>query len=234
LFVHKKFVLFGDGNQAQLHRKAIASIGGEIIAVYDPPKYGRIPLREALDAADWAVIASPNYLHYEQIKIALRRYVDVIVEKPMHLPWEPTIDNDRINVVLPYAYLNDLPSKADMVQVKMVRDDAYYQTWRGDPLKTGGVFYHLFIHYVDLAIRLGASFDGSIDSSGDQCRLVDEYNLMDVNMSDLYAVMYNEIIFNDKGIKPKDMFFLDWIMENYCKSSFTQKYGSITINTPRR
>jgi len=232
--VHKKFVLFGDGNQAQLHRKAIASIGGEIIAVYDPLKYGETSLRDELDIADWAVIASPNYLHYEQIKIALRYHVDVIVEKPMRLPWEPAIDNDRINIVLPYVYLSDLPSEAKAVSVKMVRDDAYYQTWRGDPLKTGGVFYHLFIHYVDLAIRLGASFNGSIDSSGDQRRLVDEYNLMNVNMSDLYVVMYNEIIFNDKGIKPKDMFFLDWTMENYCKSLFNQKYGFISINSTRR
>lgn len=228
----KKFVIFGDGRQAQRHKKAIAEIGGEILIIYDPPKYGldnRLEVADKLDIADWAVIASPNYLHYQQVKYALSRNIDVIVEKPLRMPWEPLIDDDRVNIVLPLNYLTDLPSRARRVDVVMVRDDEYYKTWQGDHRKTGGIFSHLFIHYIDLAIRLGADFSGKIWPSGKQERLVDKYDLMNINYDELYTKMYEETVFKGGGIKPKDKFFLDWIMERYCSPGSRHRYGTVRI-----
>jgi len=232
MIMPKKFVLFGDGRQGQRHRKAIAAIGGEILLVYDPLKYGSengLLIADQLDIADWVVIASPNYLHYQQVKYALSHKVDILVEKPVRLPWEPVVDDDRVNIVLPFNYLDDLPNKASRVKVVMVRDDEYYKTWQGDHRKTGGIFYHLFIHYIDLAIRLGASFDGRVWPSGEQERTADKYDLMNVNYDELYVKMYEETIFNGGGMKPKDKFFLDWIMEKYCSPGSRHRYGTVRI-----
>ena len=233
MIMPKKFVIFGDGRQAQRNKKAIAEIGGEILIIYDPPKYGfenRLLVADKLNIADWVIIASPNYLHYQQVKYALSYKVDVIVEKPSRLPWEPVIDDDKVNIILPFNYLDDLPDKADRIKVIMVRDDKYYKTWQGDHKKTGGIFFHLFVHYIDLAIRLKANFDGRVWSSGEQERTVDKYDLMNIDYEKLYAKMYEEIIFKKGGIKPKDKFFLDWIMGQHCSPGSRHRYGTIRID----
>ena len=39
----------------------------------------------------------------------------------------------------------DLPEKAELINVVMARNDDYFKLWEGDPHKTGGLLYHLFI-----------------------------------------------------------------------------------------
>lgn len=229
LFYKRKFVLMGDGRQAQKHRKAIDEIGGEIIYVYDPIKYNsediqlcnKQHLYRSLDFTDYVVICTPNNKHYEHTKLALRNNCKAIVEKPLNLPWEPIIDNDRLNVVLQYRYyLDQLPEKADLVKITTVRNPDYFKTWKGDKRITGGIFYHLFVHYIDLAILLGASFEGNLVSEGEQERVIIEkdgttHDIMHVDMQDLYNKMYNDIVYNDGGIKPKDIFYLNWVMNKF-------------------
>lgn len=223
-----KFGLVGDGNIAEKHRASIQSNGGEICKIYDP-KYGEeCDQLEAnfFDELDYVVICSPSHLHREHIKLALEYNKKIIVEKPAFLPWEPPIDDDRINIVLQFRWL-DLPEKADKVTVTMVRDEAYFKTWKGDPKNTGGTFYNLFIHYIDLANILGAEFEGSVIPEGKQIRMVDDLDIMKLNMIDLYIKMYNDIVSWDKGVKPKDIFYLHWLLN---RSSEIYGFGADVLN----
>ena len=109
----------------------------------------------------------------------------------------------------------------------MVRDEKYFRSWKGDPKKTGGIFYNLFIHYIDLSLRLNSNFEGRVVKSGEQIRLIDDFDLFSVDMNELYLKMYNDIINNNKGVKPKDIFYLHWLLN---KNSDMYGYGIEAIN----
>ena len=190
------FILIGDGAIARYHRKAIQHVGGDLIGIVDPDKYNGgtfynlsgpsifPPDTVAKEATKiWkhsgdpicVVIASPSFLHREQIKFVLNEFpadTVIICEKPAFLPWEPPIDDDKINVCLQLRYMPHLPDKADKIDVKFVRDQAYFNSWKGSPEMTGGLFFNLFIHYIDLAHILGAEFSGSVQSEGTQERVI--------------------------------------------------------------
>jgi len=231
-----KFALIGDGQVAKYHRKAIEYVGGEICWVVDP-KHGHDSnkLSEMIsdiisNNIDYYVICSPSQWHYPQIKTLLSslnsswKEFQIICEKPAFLPWENVIDDDRINIVLQLRYLPNLPERAEKVVAHFVRDDAYFKSWKGDPKKTGGLFYSLFIHFLDLAIQLGADFEGSINFCGNHRTILFDYgelkndieirNFIDINSSQMqlcYNRMY-EAVLNGNGIKPKDIFYLNWVL----------------------
>jgi hypothetical protein len=230
-----KFCLIGDGYIAKYHRKAIEHVGGEISEVIDPKYESK---GYPTTPTDYYVICSPTNLHRYHIQstldfsTALGTYSQVIVEKPMCLPWEPLIDDDRINVVLQWRFCPDIPQHADEVFVRMVRDDAYFETWKGDPKLTGGIFYNLYIHYIDLAIRLGADFRGETVSDGVQVRRVDDFNLFTVDMQDCYNRMY-EAILGGKGVKPRELYYLHWLMSMQSEKHGYGKNGKQVV-IPRR
>lgn len=223
-----RFGLIGDGQIARKHRVAIQTNGGEIHKVHDPVLGDKSdPLGHSFfDGLYCVVICSPSHLHREHIKMALEYNKKIIVEKPAFLPWEPAIDDDRINIVLQLRWL-DLPETAEKVKVTMVRDKAYFKTWKGDPRNTGGLFYNLFIHYIDLANMLCAEFEGLVTQTGKQVRLVDDLDIMKLDMHDLYIRMYNDIINKDKGVKPKDVFYLHWLLN---RSSEFYGFGADAID----
>jgi len=293
-----KFALIGDGTIAKYHRKAIEHVGGELVVVCDPAKYpGEVNLVDGMTRTTilpnlpkhvlkhwqrgsgkpfYVVIASPSHLHREQIKFVLENLpgnTRIICEKPAFLPWEMPIDSDQINICLQLQYAKELPQEADEVVIKAVRDEAYFQSWKGDPKKTGGIFYNIFIHYIYLAHKLGADFEGRIVTEGVQERKIlsnyvheelenigspenprrfeleaqridyntpiganryceetnsyhidlcnesgidygywkDSVDLMKINIQDCYNSMYEDIV-NGGGIKPRDLFYLDWLL----------------------
>jgi len=213
----KKFLLIGDGNIAKRHKYVISELNGIILNVYDPFLSNFQCLEDMLykhkdTGIDYVVICSPNDAHYEQIKMCLKYDMKVIVEKPMILPWEPIIDDYRINTVLQLRWL-DLPETAKVVEVVMPRNEEYFNSWKGDVKKTGGIFHLLFIHYIDLAERLKAKFVGKIIPEGKPVARVDDFDILNIDMNSLYSKMYNDIIYKDKGIKPSNIMYLNWILE---------------------
>lgn len=208
-----RFGLIGDGKIAVRHRAAIKNNGGNMVGIHDP-KYGSdsAPLDFLLSNSDYVVICSPSFMHREHINSALKHDRKIIVEKPMVLPWEPMIDNNNINVVLQLRWI-DLPESAEIVESVMVRNDAYFETWEGNAKLTGGLFYHLFIHYIDLAIKLKSKFVGTVISEGTQVRRIDHLDIMKLDMDKLYTDMYNDIINHDKGVKPSELFYVHWALE---------------------
>ena len=226
-----RFGLIGDGRIAKRHKKAVNLIGGTISWVYDPchkdftitpDGYAVITdlISENFKSIEYVIICSPTYLHYDHIKIALKYGVKIIVEKPMVLPWQPIIDNDAISVVLQLRWLS-LPLKADKVYIKAARNEAYFIGWKGNPKTTGGLFFDLFIHYIDLARNLGAEFEALVVSEGIQERYVDNIDLMSIDMDSAYEKMYRDIVFQNKGVKPIDVSELHWLL-----GRFTEKFGS--------
>ena len=209
-----KFGLIGDGKQARFHKTAIEYVGGDLVWIDDPVK----GLCRTGEWVNFAVICSPSQFHRPQAKGLLGKLASqVIVEKPFCLPWEPLVDDDRINVVLQLRYL-PLPKKAEKVYVRMVRDETYFQTWKGDPKNTGGVFFNLFIHYIDLAILLGADFEGLVIDIGEQVRKIDDLDILHIDMQGCYNRMY-EAILEGKGTKPAELFYLHYIMEKVSKEN---------------
>ena len=222
-----KFGLIGDGYATQFHRKAIASIGGTVEAVYDPKYLGSIDMLSFWEyfKYDYIVICSPTHLHREHIQEALKRDYEVIVEKPMCLPWEPIIDDDRINVVMQLRWLPQ-PKKVKNVKIVKVRDKNYFSSWKGDATKTGGLFYNLFIHYIDLALLHRATFEGMVLDKGIQKFSINGIDIASPYMQEAFNSMYRDILLG-KGVKPKDLYYLYWILE---KKSNIYGYGKRSLN----
>jgi hypothetical protein len=226
-----KFGLIGDGYIAKYHKEAIKHIGGELVATYDPfdqdhksiIRYS-YPLSEVsalfFTELDYVVICSPSYLHYEQIKTALIYLpagAKIICEKPAFLPWQPIIDDDRINIIMQLRNL--ILPKVDLVEIQMIRDPAYMESWKGKLNLSGGFIISLFIHYIDLAIDHKCRFVGRVLDRGGNFRFADELNLLDFEVQPLFDTEYKKIL-SGKGNKPKDLFYLYWVI-----GQLIQQYG---------
>jgi len=250
--------MIGNGAISARHKEAINHVGGELKWIYDPlfsdaksmlsatvPSdvllLSRLPNLLTIRNVDYVVICSPTYLHRSQIKMVLNTEIpQIICEKPLCLPWEQLIDDDRINVVLQLRWMRELPKRANLVKAVMARNDTFFQSWKGDPRKAGGNIYEFFIHYIDLAIQLGAAFEGEVIPEGKQVReihgMYDEigappngalwcYDIMQVDMQDCYNRMYEDIL-KGKGIRPKDIFYLTWVLNRY-SDLFGYRFGGI-------
>lgn len=210
------FLLVGKGSISKRHIYAIEENGGKIIDVYDPIlsnwKCFEDMLYHYRDVLCYVSICSPNHFHYDQIELCLKYNKKIIVEKPAVLPWQILRDSNLINIVLQLRWL-DLPETADLIKVTMSRNEEYFKSWKGNPKYSGGIFQLLFIHYIDLAERLKAKFEGKIIPQGEQVAKIDDFDILKVDMNNLYKKMYNDIINNDKGVKPYEMYYLNWILE---------------------
>ena len=191
-----KFGLIGDGKIAKRHRTAIESLGGEIGAVFDPIYSNHPNLdTEFFDGLEYVAICSPTMRHCEHIQTALKHNVKVIVEKPMVLPWQPIIDNPDVFMVLQMRYCQ-LPRKAKKIKLVISRNSKYFESTKGHPRATGGMFYNVFIHYVDLAMRTGATIDAIVINDGHQEAWLDDIDLLSVDMDSAYRAMYSDIMLN--------------------------------------
>lgn len=130
-------------------------------------------LRREEKKVDYVSICSPNYLHDAHCRLAMRAGADVICEKPAVISqWN--IDqliaieketNKKINVVLQlrlYPELIELKkkfkntTKFHNVKIKYItpRGKWYYESWKGNHEKSGGLVVNIGIHLFDLVIWL--------------------------------------------------------------------------------
>lgn len=234
--MRKTFGMIGSmGYIAKRHKEAIKRIGGTIEAEYDPflSKY-QYPEDIFMADFDYLVICSPSNTHYDYIKMGLDAGKKIICEKPAFLPWQPIIDNNDINIVLQYRFLRleNYVKKPEAVRVNMVRDKKYLKSSKMDSRLTGGIFFNLFVHYIDLALQYNCIFEGEISTEGSQYRIVSNsrynYDLDSIPAEDLYTRMYKKIVNEDKGVKPKDIMYLRWWLERH---SEIFGYGMDAINT---
>jgi UDP-N-acetyl-2-amino-2-deoxyglucuronate dehydrogenase len=123
---------------------------------------------------DYVSVCSPNHLHDAHARLALRVGADAICEKPLVLnPWnldalrelEGELEG-RVYTVLQLRLHPDLMAlrdrlRADGSQRRRVRltyvtsrGTWYRYSWKGDPVKSGGVVTNIGIHFFDLLLWL--------------------------------------------------------------------------------
>ncbi len=128
-------------------------------------------LRRSGIQLDYVSICSPNYLHDSHIRFALRSGASAICEKPLVLnPWN--IDalaeiekeyNKKINTILQlrlHPVLIDLKKKIDSNNSQHLHDltltyitsrgNWYYNSWKGDIHKSGGIATNIGVHFFDM------------------------------------------------------------------------------------
>jgi UDP-N-acetyl-2-amino-2-deoxyglucuronate dehydrogenase len=123
---------------------------------------------------DYVSVMSPNYLHDSHIRFALRAGADAICEKPLVVnPWNidslRTVEKEsgqRVNTILQLrlhpsiiavrekvaAALKADPTKRFVVDLSYItsRGAWYYQSWKGDEKKSGGIAANIGIHFYDM------------------------------------------------------------------------------------
>jgi UDP-N-acetyl-2-amino-2-deoxyglucuronate dehydrogenase len=57
--------------------------------------------------------------------------------------------NPRVNTLWMQIQLSEKPSTVDII-VKTYREPEYWNSWKGQPEKSGGILYNMGIHYLDL------------------------------------------------------------------------------------
>ena len=164
-----KYAIIGMGFIYSRHIKAIQDTGGEVVLTCD------IDPTKNPDFTDWVemyhsprfkdvdcvVICTPNYLHGVMAREAVKLNKEVICEKPMYLEYFDTDDKslEEITPILQLRYnpaLIGLNARDVYVEAKMFRDDKYWNSWKGNDVKSGGILFNLGVHYIDiLRVLLG-------------------------------------------------------------------------------
>jgi len=123
------------------------------------------------DKIDYVSICSPNYLHAKHIELALTHGADAICEKPLVLYPEEIDRLERIQqetgrkvynvlqlrlhetiIALRKRMLAGDPTKTYDIDLTYItsRGKWYYQSWKGDRSKSGGVATNIGIHFFDM------------------------------------------------------------------------------------
>jgi len=199
------YAIIGMGFIYPRHVEAIKQTGGRVFMTCDIDStkkpdwihYRNMFNSAAMEKVDAVVICAPNYLHAEMIRDALRIGKRVLCEKPLTINTDFTF-MDGVNVVLQLRYhpkYNEIVKKLGSARkVKLVmrafRDEAFWNSWKGDESKSGGVVYILGAHIFDLLL----------------CGLSGEYQLK--NVKDTMKKSTGQIYFNNTEVE-FDLEFLD-------------------------
>jgi UDP-N-acetyl-2-amino-2-deoxyglucuronate dehydrogenase len=137
---------------------------------------------------EYVSICSPNYLHDSHIRYSLRYGSDAICEKPLVLnPWNldalQEIENETGKKIYTILQLRLHPSiiqlkekvEKEFTSVKYnldlryitSRGNWYYNSWKGDLSKSGGIATNIGIHFFDMLIWIfGAVKELTVTSQG--------------------------------------------------------------------
>lgn len=143
----KRFSLTSTGFIMPTHVDAIRDAGGELVGINTKE--------------DCVVVNSPNYLHYQHIKEHLDKIV--LCEKPLVINSEQARELAKypnVFTILQLRYhpllknIKTEPMNYIEMDISVYRDQAYFDGWKGDPEKSGGILFNLGIHYFDLLFHL--------------------------------------------------------------------------------
>lgn len=153
-----KYAIIGSsGFIAPRHIKAIQDTGGEVVLtcdivgeadftdwveMYHSPRFEEI---------DCVVVCTPNYLHSVMTREAVLLGKKVICEKPLAL--EGIKNLKGVTPILQLRYhpeIQGLKAHKASVRATMYRNEKYWNSWKGEAIKSGGILYNLGVHYIDL------------------------------------------------------------------------------------
>lgn len=211
----KRFALVGAaGYIAPRHMKAIKEVGGELVAALDKSDSVGIvdsyfpecqffneyelfdcfldELRSQGSGVNYISIATPNYLHYPHIAMALKHGANAICEKPLVLRESDVVGLESLErdtgcqvysilqlrhhetlVELKEKVIRELegqPNKNYRINMNYVtsRGNWYSSSWKSEEKKSGGILANIGIHFFDMLLWI---FGDAIDYS---VRLMDE------------------------------------------------------------
>jgi len=162
-----RFSIIGTGFIFPVHTQAIKAVGGEITeAVGEGSSFS---LREVIKnpRTDCIVILTPNDLHFEMIMAAAEQDKIVLCEKPLVVKSEQArilAEKPNIFTVLQLRHhplVKELKSRINKnenykinMDISVYREEKYYQGWKGQKERSGGILFNLGIHYFDLLLYL--------------------------------------------------------------------------------
>src|SRR3990167_480580 len=174
------WAIIGLGFISQKHLDAIADVGDKLVMAcdIDESKSAKVPgvpfftsWTEMIESpefkeVDWVAICTPNYLHYSMFKACLQKGKKVLCEKPMVIETgllSPSETFHELFTVLQLRYNPEVQRAREEVRansephigsmkIKIHRDEPYFMSWKGNPLKSGGLLINIGVHYFDLLI----------------------------------------------------------------------------------
>lgn len=170
-----KWAIIGLGFISSRHIQAIKEIGDELYLTCD--------IQGEADFKDWkemiksdawlavthVAICTPNDLHNEMIKSCLHSGKIVLCEKPLTLRSKEIMayeKTDRLFTVLQLRFNKDIIALKSVLdaqppanhlcklKVSVKREQSYWEGWKGEEKRSGGILFNLGIHYFDLLIHL--------------------------------------------------------------------------------
>jgi len=174
--------IVGCGNVFSRHQSAIENLKNlfQIVSLcdIDPEKSSKVDYQNyekmlffVKDQVNLIVIATPNYLHYSQAKLAIESGYDVLIEKPVALSSLETVSlinlaqkhHRKALAVLQVRYnplvkgLKRIVEEGVLGKIRSVslvqrwqRQTNFFKSWRGDFHLSGGLLFEFSIHYLDL------------------------------------------------------------------------------------
>lgn len=162
----------------------------EVDFFQEPERFDRYldKKRRTGEKLDFISICSPNYLHDAHIRMALRNGADAICEKPLVLnPWNVdalknieaetgqhiyTVLQLRLHpaiIKLKEEISNSDPNKIYDIDLTYItsRGRWYFQSWKGDISKSGGIATNIGIHFFDMLTWIFGEVDSSVVHKSD-------------------------------------------------------------------
>jgi len=260
------YALIGLGFISQKHIDAINNTGGKLLMAcdIDSNKWGKLDT-DVEFFTDWHLmfrniefknvdivsICTPNYLHFEMINAARFMEKTAICEKPLVLnPEQIRVLDDKVNVVMQLRYSSLLSSNIfDSIKkegndvelnINVHRGEWYFNTWKNDKSKSGGLLMNIGIHYFDLLqllfgdftsllsavnteksakgilhnsrseVRWNINLDIPMDNQRRQLVVNGEKFNLSAGFDNLHTIVYKDII-NGGGIKPSEAYKSIWL-----------------------
>lgn len=163
-----KFALIGLGFVSMRHKQAIEQNNGELFLTcdIDPTKnadftdWVEMLHSEKFKEVDVVSVCVPNYLHSTIIREATLMGKRVLSEKPLTI-FDDVEENEDLDVVMQLRCnpkvkelkANDFHGDIE-ISVKTYREDKYWNSWKGQTTKSGGLLYNMGVHYIDLLTHL--------------------------------------------------------------------------------
>lgn len=150
------------------HAEAIYAVGGKVIDVINTA-YGKEVWPQVIKntEADCIVILTPNDLHFPIAMAAADAGKIVLSEKPLALKSEHVRELAKRKDIFTVLQLHHHPLVKKLkeevspdkqykieMDISVHRDQHYYESWKGQLTRSGGVLVNLGIHYFDVLIHI--------------------------------------------------------------------------------
>ena len=174
-----KHAVIGLGFIYNKHAEAISNTGGEIVIGCDIDKSKKDKLPEGskfteewtdIKDVDYVSILTPNYQHPLMVKHFTEKGIKVLCEKPPVISSKDYYDlkDEDIDVVLQLRHHPEIKKWKDEIKeyedykvdmkILVRRDQWYFDSWKGDEMKSGGLLFNIGIHYFDALAHLFGPF----------------------------------------------------------------------------